>query len=126
MAEYRGATERGIPEWGLWIQVYETRKVLGIIVKRHEVPVPSELNMAIESSIRAAGAVPEQWTAAPAEPNCRIPDDCIDPKLYSVVHGQSRHEGAGTRPDALPAATVQLSVPVLATLGGIALSPVFV
>ena len=62
LAEYRGATERGIPEWGLWIQAYETRKVLGIIAKRHEVPVPSEVHMAIKSSIRAAGAVPEQWT----------------------------------------------------------------
>ena len=41
------------------------------------------------------------------------------PQALPAVHGQGRHEGAGTTPEALPAAAVQLSVPVLATLGGI-------
>jgi len=66
LAEHRGATERGIPEWGLWIQAYETRKVLGIMSKRHEVSVPTEVRKAIESAVRAAGAMPVAWEGNPS------------------------------------------------------------
>ncbi|SDO18895.1 hypothetical protein SAMN05216303_101762 [Rhodoferax sp. OV413] len=65
LAEYKGATERGIPEWGLWIRAYESRKLIGILPKKREVSVPPEVLRAIESSVRAAGAVPMHWEGGP-------------------------------------------------------------
>lgn len=67
LAEHKGATARGLPEWGLWIRAYETRKLLGLLPKRHEVRVPPELLNAIESAVRAAGAVPEPWDDGPSD-----------------------------------------------------------
>jgi hypothetical protein len=61
LAEHEGANARGIPEWGLSIRAYESRKLLGLLPKRHEILVPPDLLNAIESAVRAAGAVPEQW-----------------------------------------------------------------
>lgn len=67
LAEHKGATAPGIPEWGLWIRAYESRKLLGLLPKRHEVQVSLELLNAIESAVRAAGATPEQWDDGPGD-----------------------------------------------------------
>lgn len=64
---HRAASERGVPEWGLWVRAYETRKLLGLLPKRHEIAVPARLLDAVEASVRAAGAVPERWEDGPRD-----------------------------------------------------------
>jgi hypothetical protein len=67
LAEHNGAAERGIPEWGLWVRAYESRKLLGLLPKRHQIPVPPGLLKAVESAVRAAGAVPAPWEGGPGD-----------------------------------------------------------
>jgi hypothetical protein len=67
LAEHRGVTARGVPEWGLWVRAYETRKLLGLIPKRHEIQVPPVLLSTVESAVRAAGAVPVPWDGGPGD-----------------------------------------------------------
>jgi hypothetical protein len=67
LAEHAGATERGIPEWGLWIRAYETRKLLGLLPKKQQIRVPTLIVDAIESSLRSAGLVPQTWEDGPGD-----------------------------------------------------------
>jgi len=67
LAEHKGAVERGIPEWGLWIRAYESRKLFGLLPKRREIQVPPGLLSAVESAVRAARAVPVQWDGGPGD-----------------------------------------------------------
>jgi hypothetical protein len=67
LADYNGAAERGIPEWGLWIRAYESRKLLGLLPKRQQIPVPPAVLKAVESAVRAAGAEPKPWEGGPGD-----------------------------------------------------------
>ena len=67
LAEHQDSEKRGIPEWGLWIRVYESRKLFGIFSKQHEVAVPPEFLGAVEGAVRAAGAIPALWKGGPGD-----------------------------------------------------------
>jgi hypothetical protein len=67
LAEHKGVSARGIPEWGLWVRAYEIRKLLGLLPRRHEIQVPPALFSAVESAVRAAGAVPVPWDGGPGD-----------------------------------------------------------
>ena len=57
----------GAPEWGLWMRAFEHRKLLGLVPKKVEVPVPERVHKAILDSIQGLGSTPSAWADGPGE-----------------------------------------------------------
>lgn len=67
LAASDGEADRGTPDWGLWIQAFENRKLLGIFPKRRSIRPPEKLIHAVEAAVRKVGASPEEWADVPSD-----------------------------------------------------------
>lgn len=67
LAEHGEGDKPGVPEWGLWIQAYERKKLLGLFPKRSAIAVPSGLLSAVQAAVRAAGSEPSAWEDGPGD-----------------------------------------------------------
>lgn len=67
LAEHGEGNRPGIGAWGLWVRAYRSGKVLGVLPRTTEIPVPADLEAAIVAAIRAAGAQPEHWSDGPGD-----------------------------------------------------------
>lgn len=65
LSEHSEGGRPGTNQWGLWIRSYERRKILGLLPKRTEIAVPSQVTETIEQAIIAVGAKPETWVDEP-------------------------------------------------------------
>jgi hypothetical protein len=48
-------------EWGLWLRAHERRKLLGLMPRHVEVPVPAEVERAVRKAITDLGATALPW-----------------------------------------------------------------
>jgi len=65
LADHGEGNRPGIGAWGLWVRAYRVGKLLGFLPRTTEIAVPSELETAVGTAIRAAGAEPQAWTDGP-------------------------------------------------------------
>jgi hypothetical protein len=65
LAEHGEGGRPGVNEWGLWVQAFERRKVLGFLPRNAAVPVPRGLGEAIRASVQGLGTTPMPWTDGP-------------------------------------------------------------
>jgi hypothetical protein len=67
LSEHGEGGKAGAPDWGLWVRAYERRKVLGLLTRRSQVPVPHKLLTAVQAAVRATGAEPSRWEDGPGD-----------------------------------------------------------
>jgi hypothetical protein len=67
LAEHGEGDRPGVPEWGLWVRVYERKKLLGLLRKKSLIAVPPTVLSAILAAVRAAGSEPTPWENGPGD-----------------------------------------------------------
>lgn len=65
LSEHREGGRPGVGEWGLWVQAFTTRKLLGLFSRQVEVAVPPEISLAVATAIAATGAQVKTWDDGP-------------------------------------------------------------
>ncbi|HEX5633946.1 MAG TPA: hypothetical protein VFX50_11995 [Gemmatimonadales bacterium] len=52
-------------DWGLWVRAHERRRLLGLVPRRVEIPVPPHVEAAVRDAVHALGATPRPWDDGP-------------------------------------------------------------
>lgn len=63
--EHNESSRPGAPEWGLWMQAFQQRKLLGILPKKLKIAVPPAVEAVVMDAIREIGASPRAWEDSP-------------------------------------------------------------
>jgi hypothetical protein len=66
LAEHGEGGRPGIGEWGIRLQAFERRKMLGLLARNVAVDVPAALERAVRGAFTSAGIALEPWADGPS------------------------------------------------------------